>query len=69
MAENMRRRHPLVGRRVRLVRCTDEHTNLAPGLLGEVTSVDDLGTVHVRWSNGSTLGMIPGEDRWEVLEP
>ena len=26
--------------------------------------VDDVGTVHVRWDNGSTLGLVPGEDRW-----
>jgi hypothetical protein len=29
--------------------------------------VDDLGTVHVRWDNGSTLGLVPGEDRWEEI--
>lgn len=29
--------------------------------------VDDVGTVHVAWDNGSTLGLIPGIDQWEYL--
>jgi len=59
--------HPLEGRRVRLVRCTDEYTRIEPGELGTVTNVDDIGTVHVRWDGGSRLGLVEGEDEWEVL--
>jgi hypothetical protein len=59
---------PWVGRRVRLVRCTDPWTRLVPGALGTVTHVDDLGTLHVRWDDGHTLGLVPGEDEWVVLE-
>jgi hypothetical protein len=29
--------------------------------------VEGLGTVHVRWDDGSTLGLIPGKDRWNEL--
>ena len=57
----------LRGRRVRLIACTDDWTHLEAGAEGEVTSVDHLGTLHVRWDNGSNLGLIPGEDRWELL--
>ena len=56
-----------VGDRVRLVRCTDTFTRLRPGSLGTVSFVDDMGTVHVRWDGGSSLGLIPGVDRWEDL--
>jgi hypothetical protein len=56
-----------VGRRVRLIRCTDEHTRLQPGALGTVSFVDSLGTLHVRWDDGHSLGLVPGEDRWELL--
>jgi hypothetical protein len=56
---------PHVGKRVRLIRCADDYTSNPPGLEGTVTFVDDTGTVHVRWDNGSTLGLIPGVDRWE----
>ena len=37
-----------------------------PGTRGIVTLVDGFGTVHVAWDDGSRLGLIPGEDQWEV---
>lgn len=33
------------------------------GTKGTVLWVDDIGTVHVKWDNGSTLGAAYGEDR------
>ena len=57
------------GDRVRLIRTTDPYTHLRPGDLGTVAVVDDLGTVHVAWDDGSSLGLVPGEDRWECVEP
>lgn len=59
--------HPLVGRRVRLESCSDPYTKLPKGLLGTVTLVDGSGTLHMAWDNGSRLGLIPGEDVYEVL--
>lgn len=59
--------NPLEGRRVRLLRCTDPYTRLKPGSEGTVSLVDDAGTVHVDWDSGSTLGLVPGEDAWEVV--
>lgn len=56
-----------IGDRVRLIRCTDLHTRLAPGTEGTVSMVDSLGTVHVRWDDGSRLGLVPGEDAWTVV--
>ncbi len=58
----------LVGRRVRLVSCSDPYTRLQPGAEGTVTLVDGVGTVHVRWDDGHQLGLIhEAGDRWEVL--
>jgi hypothetical protein len=57
-----------VGDTVRLVWTSDEFTRLVPGARGRVSFVDDLGTVHVEWEDGSTLGLVPGEDRWAVEE-
>ena len=37
------------------------------GTIGTVTSVDDLGTIHVNWENGSTLGLIPDQDQFYKL--
>ena len=57
---------PIIGRRVRLIRCDDPHTRLQPGTRGIVKGVDGLGTVHVAWDDGSRLGLIPGVDQWEI---
>ena len=32
------------------------------GTRGTVIAVDDIGTIHVRWDNGSSLGVVFGED-------
>jgi hypothetical protein len=59
---------PPVGARVTLVRCTDEHTRLDPGSLGTVRLVDGMGTVHVDWDSGSTLGLVyEAGDRFQVV--
>lgn len=52
------------GTRIRLIETTDEYTHLKRGAEGTVTSVDSMGTVHVRWDDDSGMGLIPGEDRW-----
>jgi hypothetical protein len=57
----------LSGKRVRLIHCNDPYTKLTPGLLGTVDHIDDFGTLHVKWDNGSTLGLVPDEDRWVIL--
>jgi Domain of unknown function (DUF4314) len=58
----------LIGKRVRLVRCTDDYTDLRPGALGTVSDVDDMGTVFVRWESGSNLGLVhDAGDRFEVV--
>lgn len=55
--------------RVRLIRTSDPYTSLKSGDEGTVMFSDDLGTVHVKWDNGSTLGLVKGEDLWvEVSE-
>lgn len=51
--------HPLIGKRIRLTKCTDQYTSLRPGTLGTIDLIDDMGTVHVQWDNGSTLGLVP----------
>ena len=54
------------GTRVELVKMDDAK---APpiGTLGTVTTVDSIGTIHVNWDNGSTLGVVLGEDIcWKI---
>ena len=56
------------GTRVRLVRMNDPYTHIPVGTIGVVTGVDDAGTVHTVWSNGSTLGVAFGADYAEKIE-
>ena len=58
--ERLRREYP-AGTRVELVRMDDAQ---APpvGTIGEVLGVDDIGSLMMRWSNGSGLNVIFGED-------
>ena len=48
--------------RVRLVRMDDPYTKLKPGATGTVSFVDDIGTIHMNWDCGSSLGVVFGED-------
>ncbi len=39
------------------------------GTRGSVAYVDDAGTIHMKWDNGRTLGLVPGEDQFRKLTP
>ncbi len=56
-----------VGCRVELVCMNDPYTRLIPGDKGEVQFVDDIGTIHVKWDNGSSLGIAYGVDHIKKL--
>ena len=58
----------LKGKRIELISTTDLYTELKPGDLGTVDFVDDLGTIHITWDNGSQLGLVPGEDQYKIVE-
>ncbi|WP_297025712.1 DUF4314 domain-containing protein, partial [uncultured Dialister sp.] len=60
-------RERMEGTRVRLIAMDDRQ---APprGTEGTVQFVDDAGTIHVQWDTGSSLGLVPGADEWEVIE-
>ena len=50
------------GTRVELVHMDDPYTKIPEGTKGTVMVVDDTGTIHVKWDNGSSLGIVYGED-------
>ena len=50
------------GTRVVLVKINDDYSTLKEGDKGTVVMVDDIGTIHVDWDNGSSLGVVFGED-------
>ncbi len=44
------------GSRIELVSMDDPYSKLKVGDKGTVKFVDDVGTVHITWDNGSSLG-------------
>lgn len=57
------------GTRIRLNSMEDPYAPVAPGTEGEVDHIDDAGQLHMKWENGRTLALIPGEDSFTVLPP
>ena len=64
--EKLRKMYP-IGAEVELVKMDDAQ---APpvGTMGVVEFIDDIGTIHVKWENGSSLGVVYGEDLCKVIE-
>ncbi len=58
----LRERYPK-GSRVELVHMDDPYNRkLVPACKGTVVAVDSIGTIHVAWDCGSSLGIVYGED-------
>ena len=59
--ERVKKEYP-VGTRVELVQMDDPYSRIPPGTQGIVSAVDDIGTIFVKWENGSSLGVVYGVD-------
>ena len=57
----LREKYP-AGTRVELVHMDDPDTKLTAGDKGTVRCVDDMGTIHINWDCGSSLGVVYGVD-------
>lgn len=71
MKENikeLRQKYP-AGTAVELICMQDDPRPVPAGTKGIVTHVDAAGTIHVRWDNGSGLGLIPGVDKYRIICP
>lgn len=64
--ENLKNSYPK-GTVIEIINMDDPQAPL-PGTRGEVTSVDDMGQVHVNWTTGSTLALVPGVDMFKKIE-
>ena len=52
-----------IGCRVELIMMSDPYSaHPCVGDKGTVVCVDDIGTIHVQWDCGSSLGVVYGED-------
>lgn len=56
-----------VGTRIKLVKM-DDIQSPPPGTLGTVIGVDDIGSLLVRWDNGSSLNLLPELDHFRKLD-
>lgn len=65
VVKRLRKEYP-EGTRVRLVSMDDLQAP-APGTLGTVVWVDDIGSIVVRWDNGSSLNVVYGVDQVEKV--
>jgi hypothetical protein len=64
----LRQQYP-TGARVELIHMEDPYnTKLVPGCRDTVQCVDDIGTIHVSWDSGSSLGVVYGEDSCRVIK-
>jgi len=57
----------LTGKRIKCVLMNDAYP-VPSGTEGTITGVDDIGTIHVKWDNGSSLGLCRDEDQYELLD-
>jgi len=59
------------GDRVRMLHMPDDPDPISAGSTGTVTRVTagPLGQVDVEWDSGRSLSLVPGVDRFEVIEP
>lgn len=64
--EQLRKKYPL-GTKIQLISMHDEKYPVLPGTMGEVTHIDDMGSIHMKWENGSSLAIIPEVDSFKVV--
>lgn len=66
IVEQLREEYP-PGTRVELVKMDDVQAPVV-GTRGTVRGVDDIGSILVKWDNGSSLNVIYGEDICKKVE-
>lgn len=44
-----------------------EGENIPSGTKGSVQHVDDIGTIHMSWNNGSSLGLVENVDTFKII--
>ncbi len=61
--ERIRQQYP-PGTEVELIAMPEDPYPVPPGTRGKVIMVDDAGQLVMKWSNGSSLSLIPGVDQF-----
>ena len=55
------------GTRLGCISMSDPFAPIDSGTKGTVRCVADMGTIHMQWDNGRTLGLIHGEDAFRKI--
>lgn len=63
--EQLRKQYPK-GTKLQMITMRNEKYPVPPGTVGEVTYIDDIGSIHMKWENGSSLAIIPEVDSFRV---
>ena len=64
--EQLRKQYPK-GTKLQLLSMRNETYPVLPGTIGEVTHIDDAGSIHMRWENGSSLALISEVDSFKAV--
>jgi len=56
-----------IGQRIKAIQINDPYTKIQSGEHGTINFIDDFNTIHVNWDSGSTLGVIPEIDEFEII--
>lgn len=65
--EMLKQRYP-AGTRICLDSMENDPNPIPSGTMGTVVAVDDMGQLIMKWDNGRGLSLIPGEDRFHVIQ-
>ena len=65
-AQRVKENYP-PGTRVMLLSMEDPWSPVPSGTRGTVDAVDDIGQIHMKWDNGRTIALVPGEDSFRKL--
>lgn len=58
----------IAGTKIELIKMYDNTNPVPKGTKGIVDFVDDIGTIHLKWETGSSLGLIVGVDEFIILD-
>ena len=65
--ERTKKQYP-AGTRIRLHSMDDPYAPIPAGTEGVVQAVDDAGQLIMKWDNGRSLSLIPGEDSFSIIQ-